>query len=96
MLATALLATATVAGFALLYTRVFPRISLLECVGGAAPLGLTLSAWAALLLKSTLFQRQGCHEGVWSMHSSLSQSPHTTHRSSPPHPIPLKHHPHGV
>ena len=57
MLATLLLALSVVIGFALLVGFVFPRISLLECIGGAAPLGLTLSAWAALLLKSTVFLR---------------------------------------
>jgi hypothetical protein len=62
MLASALLVAATATGFALLYTRVYPRISLLECIGGAAPLGLTLSAWVALLLKSTAFQR--CPAGM--------------------------------
>ena len=57
MLATLLLAASTVTGFAVLVVAVFPRISLLECIGGAAPLGLTLSAWTALLLKSTVFLR---------------------------------------
>ena len=57
MLSTVVLLSATAFGFGLLYTLVFPRLSMLECVAGAAPLGLTLSAWLALLLKSLVFRR---------------------------------------
>jgi hypothetical protein len=51
------IATAMALGFVLALSLVFPRLSALECLAAAAPVGLTLSAWLALLLKSTLFQQ---------------------------------------
>ena len=57
LVATWLLTSAALVGFGLLFVGLFPRISLLECIGGAGPLGLTLSAWLALLLKSLVFER---------------------------------------
>ncbi len=49
--------SAVVGGFAATFVAFFPHLSFMECVGGAAPLGLTLSAWLALLLKSLFFER---------------------------------------
>lgn len=56
LLAAVSILSAIGAGFAAMYRLFFPKLSILECVAGAAPLGLTLSAWLALLLKSLLFK----------------------------------------
>lgn len=62
LLATLSIVSAVAAGFAALYRTFFPKLSIIECAAGAAPLGLTLSAWLALLLKSIVFQR--CAQGI--------------------------------
>ena len=48
--------TAVAMGAALLLRFLTPSISMLECVAAAAPVGLTLSAWISLFLKSFVFQ----------------------------------------
>jgi hypothetical protein len=44
--------SAPFAVFAVLFTMYFPRLNFLECVSMAVPVGITLSAWVALLIKS--------------------------------------------
>ena len=48
------LASAVAAGGLALFVALFPRVSALECGAMAAGLGLSASAWAALLLRSAL------------------------------------------
>jgi hypothetical protein len=55
LLATLSIATATLSGGATMFRLFFPKLSVIECAAAAAPIGLTLSAWLALLLKSFLF-----------------------------------------
>ena len=59
-----LLATATLGGFVALLLALHPRLSLVECAAAAPPVGLTLSAWLALLLKSFIFQTYVRHHRV--------------------------------
>ena len=56
LLAAASVLSAVAAGAAIMYRAFFPKLSIIEVAGAAAPLGLTLSAWLALLLKSVIFQ----------------------------------------
>jgi hypothetical protein len=56
LLATLSVVTATLSGGATMFRLFFPKLSVIECAAAAAPIGLTLSAWLALLLKSFLFQ----------------------------------------
>ena len=48
--------TGVALGLGLSLRFMFPYISLPECVAAAAPLGLTLSAWTSIVLKSTVFR----------------------------------------
>ncbi len=46
--------SAAFAVFGWLFPHYFPRVHLLECIAMSIPVGMTLSAWCALLLKSVL------------------------------------------
>jgi len=61
-----LLVSAVAAAFAVTVRHFFPRVSFLECAFMAPGIGLSTSAWVALVLKSLPFMRRGvAPEVVW-------------------------------
>ena len=62
--AVALMASAIAAAFATLFATLFPRLSALDCAFIAPPLGLSLSAWLVLVLKTLPFAGKGISSGV--------------------------------
>jgi hypothetical protein len=62
--------SAAFAVFSVLFAKFYPRLLLVECVAISFPIGLTLSAWCGLLVKSLL--PTGCVQHVVLVHTVVS------------------------